>query len=94
MSEFADYVEKQQKLRYPPGGSTATTVVEEHSELDILDSLDLADASPAVRLKELLLNHDEDTFTKLVNLLAARIEEGHGETIFEIGFEVTDYSPG
>merc|ERR1712093_903286 len=69
------------------GGSTATTVVEEHSELDILDSLDLADASPAVRLKELLLNHDEDTFTKLVNLLAARIEEGHGETIFEIGFE-------
>lgn len=86
LSEFADYVEKQQKLRYPPGASTAT-VVEEHSELDILDSLDLADASPAVRLKELLLNHDEDTFAKLVNLLEARIEEGHGETIFEIGFE-------
>ncbi|KAL5329377.1 hypothetical protein ACEPPN_002889 [Leptodophora sp. 'Broadleaf-Isolate-01'] len=87
LSEFADYVEKQQKLRYPPGASTASTVVEEHSELDILDSLDLADASPAVRLKELLLTHDDDTFTKLVNLLETRIEEGHGETIFEIGFE-------
>ncbi|KAK0123659.1 hypothetical protein ONS95_008671 [Cadophora gregata] len=87
LSEFADYVEKQQKLRYPPGASTVSTVVEEHSELDILDSLDLADASPAVRLKELLLNHDEDPFTTLVNLLEGRIEEGHGETIFEIGFE-------
>ncbi|KAG4442204.1 hypothetical protein IFR05_002314 [Cadophora sp. M221] len=87
LSEFADYVEKQQKLRYPPGASTATTVVDEHSELDILDSLDLADASPAVRLKELLLTHDNDTFTKLVKLLETRIEEGHGETIFEIGFE-------
>ncbi|KAL2075164.1 hypothetical protein VTL71DRAFT_106 [Oculimacula yallundae] len=88
LSEFADYVEKQQKLRYPPAGaSSATTLPEEHSELDILDTLDLADASPAVRLKELLLTHNEDTFARLVTLLENRIEEGHGETIFEIGFE-------
>ncbi|CZT52268.1 probable GTP-binding protein 1; G-protein 1 [Rhynchosporium secalis] len=88
LSEFADYVEKQQKLRYPPGGSAAaTTITEEHSELDILDTLNLADSSPSVRLKELLLTRNEETFTKLVSLLETRIEEGHGETIFEIGFE-------
>ena len=88
MTEFADYVEKQQKLRYP---STATSskieTAEDHAELDILDSLDLVDTSPAVRLKELLLDQNEDTLAKLVALLETRIEEGHGETVFEIGFE-------
>ena len=43
--------------------------------------------SPAVRLKELLLDNSEETLQKLVNLLELRIEEGHGETVFEIGFE-------
>lgn len=61
--------------------------MEDHSELDILDSLDLADNSPYVRLKELLLGEDEDTLTTLVNILELRVEEGHGETVFEIGFE-------
>ncbi|KAJ5042971.1 uncharacterized protein L3040_004361 [Drepanopeziza brunnea f. sp. 'multigermtubi'] len=87
LMEFADYVEKQQKIRHPSATAGSSTTVEEHSELDILDSLDLADASPAIRLKELLLTHDDDTFAKLVNLLETRIEEGHGETIFEVGFE-------
>ena len=87
MSEFAEYVEKQQALRYPSSASTAAAPVEEHSELDILNSLDLEDNSPAVRLKELLLNADEENLTKLTNLLELRIEEGHGETVFEIGFE-------
>ncbi|KAK2627356.1 hypothetical protein QTJ16_003322 [Diplocarpon rosae] len=87
LSEFADYVELQQKVRYPPAGSGVNTTIEEHSELDILDSLDLADASPAVRLKELLLTRNDDTFARLVNVLEARIEEGHGEAVFDIGFE-------
>jgi GTPase len=54
--------------------------------LDILNSLDLADDSPAVRLKELLLS-EEDDLSKLIALLELRLEEGHGETIFEVGFE-------
>ncbi|CAG8977835.1 hypothetical protein HYALB_00009001 [Hymenoscyphus albidus] len=95
LSEFADYVEKQQALRYPSAASTSvprtvpnsTTALEDHSELDILDSLDLADHSPHVRLKELLLSQDEDSLTALVNILELRVEEGHGETIFEVGFE-------
>ncbi|KAE8444932.1 hypothetical protein EG329_014059 [Mollisiaceae sp. DMI_Dod_QoI] len=87
LSEFADYVEKQQALRYPSAASTANASVEDHAELDILNSLDLADISPSIRLKELLLTHNDETLTKLVNLLETRIEEGHGETVFEIGFE-------
>jgi GTPase len=87
LSEFADYVEKQQKLRYPSTATSSKVDVEDHAELDILDSLDLVDTSPAVKLKELLLNQNEDTLAKLVALLETRIEEGHGETVFEIGFE-------
>ncbi|TVY38135.1 GTP-binding protein [Lachnellula subtilissima] len=98
LSEFADYVERQQALRYPsaasasttavPSSTSSVTAVEDHAELDLLlNSLDLADDSPAVRLKELLLSNDGDTLTKLVNLLESRIAEGHGETVFELGFE-------
>jgi GTPase len=97
LSEFADYVEKQQALRYPStaAASTSTSVVDEHAELDdILNGLNLADTSPSVRLKELLLTHNDDTFSKLVKLLEARVEEGHGETVFEIGFENNGDSMG
>ncbi|PSS12910.1 hypothetical protein M430DRAFT_105788 [Amorphotheca resinae ATCC 22711] len=87
LSEFADYVEKQQALRYPSTSGAASTTVEEHAELDILNSLDLADVSPAVRLKELLLDNSEETLAKLVHVLENRMDEGHGETVFEIGFE-------
>ncbi|TGO35999.1 hypothetical protein BHYA_0138g00120 [Botrytis hyacinthi] len=100
LSEFAEYVEKQQALRYPSystsssttGGpsttATSATIVEDHAELtDILNSLDIADTSPQVRIKELLLSTDEDQLTLLKNVLELRLEEGHGETIFEIGFE-------
>jgi GTPase len=87
LSEFAEYVEKQQALRYP---STAgpSTAGEDHAELDILNTLDLADSTPQVRLKELLLSQDEESLGKLVDVLHARIEEGHGETVFEVGFEI------
>ncbi|THV51979.1 hypothetical protein BGAL_0093g00230 [Botrytis galanthina] len=100
LSEFAEYVEKQQALRYPSystsssttGGpsttATSVTTVEDHAELtDILNSLDIADTSPQVRIKELLLSTDEDQLILLKNVLELRLEEGHGETIFEIGFE-------
>ncbi|KAA8568889.1 hypothetical protein MFRU_017g00760 [Monilinia fructicola] len=100
LSAFAEYVEQQQAIRYPSystassataGPSTAatsTTCVEDHAELtDILNSLDIADTSPQVRIRDLLLSADEDELTVLKNVLEMRLEEGHGETIFEIGFE-------
>jgi GTPase len=87
LSEFADYVEKQQAIRYPSSSAPAANLVEDHAELDILNDLDLTDNTPQVRLKELLLGDDEESLTKLVNLIDTRIEEGHGETVFEVGFE-------
>jgi GTPase len=93
LSEFADYVEKQQALRYPPAVATATAN-EVHSELDILDSLDLADKAPQVRLKELLLDSAEESLSKLVDILELRLDEGHGETVFEVGFENNGDSMG
>jgi GTP-binding protein 1 len=100
LSEFADYVEKQQALRRgadstPTTASTSASTLEEHAELDdILNGLDLADTSSSVRLKELLLTHNEETLSKFVHLLETRIEEGHGETVFEIGFENNGDSMG
>ncbi|KAH8801590.1 P-loop containing nucleoside triphosphate hydrolase protein [Xylogone sp. PMI_703] len=84
LSDFADYVEKQQAQRYPAAKSAS---IENHAELDILDSLDLEDTSPQVRLKELLLDETGETLNRLVNILELRLDEGHGETIFEVGFE-------
>lgn len=97
LSDFAEYVEKQQALRYPsskaaPAASGPAEEEKEdphhHAELDdILDALDLSDSGPRVPLRELLLGTDEATLHKLVELVAERLEEGHGESLFEIGFE-------
>lgn len=74
------------------GYSTASVprATEEHAELEILDQLTLSDAPRTVKLKELLLgtgeNADEGLQT-LAGILQARIDEGHGETLFDLGLE-------
>ena len=99
MSDFADYVEKQQSKRLvsraspsDSGYSTAaTTTTEDHAELDILDTFDLSETSSQVRLRHLLLDDDPastaETLQQLANLLQSRILEGHGETLFDLGSE-------
>ena len=99
MSEFADYVEKQQTkgkgrenslAPSDSGYSTQSTQHEEHAELDVLDSLDLADTPNQIRLKELLLDTSEDaevTLQQLSQTLQKRMLEGHGETLFDLGQE-------
>ncbi|KAI0998768.1 GTP-binding protein 1 [Podosphaera aphanis] len=87
LSDFAEYVEKQQKFRYPRAATTSAAPDDDHAELEILESLNLADHSSTVRLRELLLDQEKDSLLKLTALLESRIEEGHGETVFEIGFE-------
>ena len=106
MSEFADYVQKQQIKRPRPGQpayiepsdsgystqsySTQSTYTEDHAELDIIDSLNLAETSAHVRLRNLLLDTSEDaevTLQQLSNLLQSRLLEGHGETLFDLGHE-------
>ena len=104
LSEFADYVEKQQakgrgKSVAPSdsGYSTQSTKYEEHAELDILESLNLAETSTQVKLKELLLDGGEDaevTLSQLGNVLQKRMLEGHGETLFELGQEDNGESMG
>lgn len=100
LSEFADYVEKQQKNRpatragsvapSDSGYSTQSTQYEEHAELDILDSLNLAETSTQVRLKDLLLDSGGDaeaTLQQLSEVLQKRMLEGNGETLFDLGQE-------
>ncbi|KAI8952802.1 P-loop containing nucleoside triphosphate hydrolase protein [Xylaria longipes] len=96
LSDFAEFVEKQQALRFPtsgakPAASTSTQpATEYHKELDILDSLNFDESEPQVPLRELLLpsaEHDEASQAKLAEHIAERLAEGHGEAMFDLGFE-------
>ena len=95
LSDFADYVQQQQSLRKPPigtasgaNGSTSTTTTQnEHAELDILDTLDLGDDKPKVRLKQLLLEDGEDNAALLQTTIEGRLDEGRGECLFDVGLE-------
>ncbi|RSM20629.1 hypothetical protein CDV31_000607 [Fusarium ambrosium] len=94
LSDFAEYVEQQQNLRYPtartatgPTGE-ASDGNEHHEELDeLFDNLDLADSAPRVPLKDILLGSNEESLKQLEDLVADRLEEGFGECVFEIGYE-------
>ncbi|MCJ1433196.1 hypothetical protein MMC27_002555 [Xylographa pallens] len=108
LSEFADYVEKQQSRRPHParpssiapsdsGYSTLSVTTEDHAELDILDSLNLSETSAHVKLKDLLLDTTadaDDTLQQLSNVLQSRILEGHGEALFDLGQEDNGESMG
>ena len=108
MSEFADYVEKQQARRphstrassvatTDSGYATQSVSTEDHAELDILDTLNLSETSVYVRLKHCLLDTSEtaeETLQQLVNVLQKRLDEGHGETLFDLGQEDNGESMG
>ncbi|OAG08565.1 uncharacterized protein CC84DRAFT_1185388 [Paraphaeosphaeria sporulosa] len=86
LSDFADYVQKQQALRRPPGQTPAD--LEEHDELSILDELGLSDdATPALPLKTLLLDPADGNVDKLAEYIEGRLAEGHGEALFDLGLE-------
>ncbi|KAI0405656.1 P-loop containing nucleoside triphosphate hydrolase protein [Xylaria palmicola] len=92
LSDFAEFVEKQQALRYPGAKPTAAAqpATEYHQELDILDSLDFGESEPQAPLRELLLppaGHEETNQAKLAEHVAERLVEGHGEAMFDLGFE-------
>lgn len=73
---------------YSTGGHSTTAG--DHAELDIIDHLGLSDAPTQVKLKDWLLDASEDagaTLQQLTGLLQARIDEGHGETLFNLGVE-------
>ena len=71
-------------------GSGYSTITEEHAELDIIDQLGLSDMPNQIRLKNWLLDTSGNagaTLQQLAALLQARIDEGHGETLFDLGQE-------
>ena len=72
-------------------------VTEDHAELDILDSLGLSDEPSHVKLKHLLLDRSGDSdesISLLTGLLNGRLEEGHGEFLFDLGLEDNGDSMG
>ncbi|EER38836.1 GTP binding protein [Histoplasma capsulatum H143] len=79
----------------PPSDSGYSTVsqvttTEDHAELDILDQLGLSDNTGQVELKQLLLDDSttaDDTLQQLAGVVQARLGEGRGETIFDLGQE-------
>ena len=93
LSDFADYVQKQQEKSRPfiGNGNTngAKSVLEEHDELDIIDSLGLAEESTAIRLKHVLLDRSdaENSIKQLTTYVKNRLGEGHGEMLFDLGLE-------
>ena len=67
-----------------------STVTEDHAELDIIDQLGLSDTPNQIRLREWLLDTSEDagaSLQQLTGLIQSRIDEGHGETLFDLGQE-------
>lgn len=93
LSDFADFVEKQQALRFPHK-KDAPPSFEHHEELDILDELNLDDAEPQAPLRDLLLApaDAEKLHAQLAQLVHDRLKEGHGEAVFDIGFENNNQS--
>lgn len=90
LSDFADYVERQQALRGKANAGPSTIDVED--ELSIIDQLNLSDDQPGAnqKLKELLLpSAEEEASAKeaLKAVLKALITEGRGETLFDVGLE-------
>lgn len=93
LSAFADYVEKQQALRRPPG--QAQVVLEDHDELSILDELGLSDdTKPHLRLRALLTDPAEENEAALAGHIKERLAEGHGEVLFDVGLEDSGDSMG
>ncbi len=63
---------------------------EEHAELEILDQLGLTDTPRAIKLKELLLgtgDATEESLQVLASAIQTRVDEGQGETLFDLGLE-------
>ncbi|KAL6165984.1 hypothetical protein ACJQWK_07356 [Exserohilum turcicum] len=93
LSEFADYVEKQQALRRPPGQAPA--VLDDHDELSVLDELGLSDDNKShIRLRTLLTDAAEENVAALADHIKDRLAEGHGEVLFDVGLEDTGDSMG
>jgi len=90
LSDFADYVERQQALRGKVAAGPSTVDVED--ELSIIDQLNLGEDEPGAnqKLRDLLLpSAEEDARARelLKGVLKGLIAEGRGEALFDVGLE-------
>jgi len=72
------------------GTASQSVITEDHAELDILDSLGLSDEPAPVKLRHLLLDRSADSdesVSLLTGHINGRLEEGHGECLFDLGVE-------
>ncbi|CEJ93147.1 Putative GTP-binding protein 1 [[Torrubiella] hemipterigena] len=98
LSEFAEYVEQQQSLRFPASkaaqakanedGNAGADADAHHEELDeLFGNLELDEIAPRIDLKSLLLANDDESLKQLQDILVDRIDEGMGEDVFDLGYE-------
>lgn len=79
-------MQKQQAHRRPAGQTPAT--LEDHDELEILDQLGLSDETASrIPIRTLLLGPAEENVPALSDHVRARLDEGHGEALFDIGLD-------
>ena len=102
LADFADYVEKEQQkqqarqkeaatvtstpagLAAPSLGTASADPADEFDELSFIDNLGLNDDEAShAKLKDQLLR----TAPGFDEMLKARLEEGRGETLFDLGYE-------
>jgi GTPase len=106
LSEFTDYVQRQQAFRHAPGAENdssygtqaSSTAADTHDELDsIIDQLGLEEETTSIHLKHVLLDSTdtaEESVSLLTKHITARLAEGSGETLFDLGLEDNGESMG
>ena len=91
-------MQKQQDNKRRPAPAPTPTTYEEHDELaGILDQLELADESKAIRLKLVLVDKSDTAETSVRQLgeyIHSRLEEGYGEALVDLGIEDSGESMG
>jgi len=90
LSDFADYVERQQALRRKAAAGPSTADIED--ELSIIDQLNLGEGEPGAnqKLRDLLLpsiEEDAQARESLKGVFKGLIAEGRGEALFDVGLE-------
>ncbi|EFW99856.1 GTP-binding protein [Grosmannia clavigera kw1407] len=98
LTSVSDYTDATSIADNAERKSPAATVVPDSTLADldaILDRLDLDDAAPQMPMRQLLLDEGDGdggddgnpNFGSLSALLARRLDEGHGEFMFDLGLE-------
>ncbi|KAJ5893439.1 GTP-binding protein 1 [Penicillium taxi] len=95
LSEFADYAEQQthySTIPAPNDSEHSTASAQEKGEdfdeiNDLLGALNISEKSQAVDLKKVLLDKTEANLQILANIIQLRIDEGHGDAIFDLGLD-------